>query len=84
MKDTDTEMLARKGAAQVRSLNFKRLLKAGILHTKFMLVDNTHFLVGSANFDWRALTQVRCYLIVQVFIKLLKKNEISFTKFTDT
>lgn len=59
-KDTDTQMLAKKGAAQVRSLNVNRLLHAGILHTKFMLVDGKHFLVGSANFDWRALTQVNC------------------------
>ncbi|EDV29180.1 uncharacterized protein TRIADDRAFT_18345, partial [Trichoplax adhaerens] len=58
MKDVDTQELMNKHAAQVRSINFTRLLRAGILHTKFMLVDNRHFLVGSANFDWRALTQI--------------------------
>ena len=31
----------------------------GILHTKLWLVDREHFYVGSANFDWRSLTQVR-------------------------
>jgi phospholipase D3/4 len=32
---------------------------AGILHTKLWLVDRRHFYVGSANFDWRSLTQVK-------------------------
>ena len=32
---------------------------AGILHTKMWLVDTQHFYVGSANFDWRSLTQVK-------------------------
>ena len=32
---------------------------AGILHTKMWLVDRRHFYVGSANFDWRSLTQVK-------------------------
>ncbi|EPB79928.1 phospholipase D domain protein [Ancylostoma ceylanicum] len=31
----------------------------GILHTKSWAVDGKHLYVGSANFDWRALTQVR-------------------------
>ena len=32
---------------------------AGVLHTKLWLVDGKHFYVGSANFDWRSLTQVK-------------------------
>ena len=32
---------------------------AGILHTKMWLVDRKHFYVGSNNFDWRSLTQVK-------------------------
>jgi len=55
----DTEDLQRSVGAEVRSLNFTRLVGAGILHTKLWLVDNTHFYVGSANFDWRSLTQVK-------------------------
>ena len=31
----------------------------GILHTKMWLVDRRHFYVGSANFDWRSLTQLK-------------------------
>lgn len=44
---------------QVRSLNFAALLGAGVLHTKLWLIDRTHVYVGSANMDWRALSQVK-------------------------
>ncbi len=43
----------------VRSLNFTALMGAGILHSKLWVVDRRHFYVGSANFDWRSLTQVK-------------------------
>jgi phospholipase D3/4 len=33
-------------------------LTHGVLHTKFWVVDQTHFYLGSANMDWRSLTQV--------------------------
>ncbi|VVC95240.1 unnamed protein product [Leptidea sinapis] len=55
----DTEYLVKKKAAQVRSLNFSKLLGSGVLHTKFWLIDRTHFYIGSANMDWRSLTQVK-------------------------
>ncbi|XP_045769348.1 5'-3' exonuclease PLD3-like isoform X1 [Maniola jurtina] len=57
--NVDTEYLIKKKAAQVRSLNFSKLLGGGVLHTKFWLVDRTHFYIGSANMDWRSLTQVK-------------------------
>lgn len=44
--------------AQVRTLNFKKWFGSGILHTKMWLIDRRHFYVGSANLDWRSLTQV--------------------------
>lgn len=44
---------------QVRSLNFSKLLGGGVLHTKFWIIDRTHFYIGSANMDWRSLTQVK-------------------------
>ncbi len=44
---------------QVRDVNFTRLIGAGILHTKMWIVDRKHFYLGSANLDWRALTQVK-------------------------
>jgi len=55
----DTDDLAREAGAEVRSVDFPHLLGAGILHTKLWVVDSKHFYVGSANFDWRSLTQVK-------------------------
>ncbi|XP_067680068.1 5'-3' exonuclease PLD3-like isoform X2 [Haliotis asinina] len=56
--DVDTERLAAAGA-DVRSMNFTRLVGGGVLHTKMWLVDGQHFYVGSANIDWRSYTQVK-------------------------
>nr|XP_033328815.1 phospholipase D3-like [Megalopta genalis] len=55
----DTEILAKKANAKVKSLNFAALFGAGVLHTKLWLIDRTHVYVGSANMDWRSLTQVK-------------------------
>ncbi|KAL8566112.1 hypothetical protein ACOMHN_051838 [Nucella lapillus] len=57
--NSDTDLLAKGGHAEVRTLNFTRLMGAGVLHTKFWLVDDQHFYIGSANLDWRSLTQVK-------------------------
>lgn len=54
----DTEILMKRKAAEVRSLNFAKLLGAGVLHTKLWIIDRKHFYLGSANMDWRSLTQV--------------------------
>ena len=45
---------------QVRNVSMPNLLNgsSGVLHTKFFVVDSNNFYVGSANFDWRSLTQV--------------------------
>lgn len=55
----DTKILMSSGAADVRTLDFDKLQGAGILHTKMWISDDKHFYVGSANLDWRALTQVK-------------------------
>ncbi|XP_063987276.1 5'-3' exonuclease PLD3-like isoform X3 [Diachasmimorpha longicaudata] len=57
--NVDSEYLAKKAHAEVRSLNFAGLLGGGVLHTKLWLIDRTHVYVGSANMDWRSLTQVK-------------------------
>lgn len=54
----DTEILVKRKAAEVRSVNFDKLLGGGVLHTKLWIVDDQHMYVGSANMDWRSLTQV--------------------------
>uniref|UniRef100_A0A8C2ZQP9 Phospholipase D family member 4 n=2 Tax=Cyclopterus lumpus TaxID=8103 RepID=A0A8C2ZQP9_CYCLU len=54
---TDLEILKQKGV-QVRKVNFGRLT-SGVLHSKFWIVDRKHVFIGSANMDWRALTQVK-------------------------
>uniref|UniRef100_A0A0K0EIP2 PLD phosphodiesterase domain-containing protein n=1 Tax=Strongyloides stercoralis TaxID=6248 RepID=A0A0K0EIP2_STRER len=57
--NADTIYLMSNGYANVRSLNFKNWFSGGILHTKAWIVDGKHFYVGSANQDWRSLTQVK-------------------------
>ncbi|XP_028831483.1 phospholipase D4 isoform X2 [Denticeps clupeoides] len=54
---TDLTVLKQKGA-YVREVNFKRLT-GGILHSKFWIIDRKHIYIGSANMDWRSLTQVK-------------------------
>ncbi|KAM6912551.1 5'-3' exonuclease PLD4 [Xenentodon cancila] len=54
---TDLRILKQKGV-HVRRVNFGHLTK-GVLHTKFWIVDRKHVFIGSANMDWRALTQVK-------------------------
>uniref|UniRef100_A0A1A8R275 5'-3' exonuclease PLD3 n=4 Tax=Nothobranchius TaxID=28779 RepID=A0A1A8R275_9TELE len=44
--------------ADVRTVDMKKLT-SGVLHTKFWLVDRKHLYIGSANMDWRSLTQVK-------------------------
>ncbi|CAI5696876.1 unnamed protein product [Oreochromis niloticus] len=54
---TDLEILKQKGV-HVRKVDFGRLAN-GVLHSKFWIVDRKHVFIGSANMDWRALTQVK-------------------------
>ena len=54
-------LLTRVGA-EVRSVDFTELLKSGVLHTKLWIVDGIHAYVGSANMDYRSLTQALIHL----------------------
>ncbi|XP_048580894.1 5'-3' exonuclease PLD3 [Nematostella vectensis] len=58
-QNNDTKILSKLGVAEVRNLDMKRLIDSGILHTKMWLVDKKHYYLGSANQDWRSLTQVK-------------------------
>lgn len=54
---TDLKVLQENGVL-VRVVDFGRLTK-GVLHSKFWIVDKRHVFIGSANMDWRALTEVK-------------------------
>ncbi|XP_063554300.1 5'-3' exonuclease PLD4 isoform X2 [Gorilla gorilla gorilla] len=54
---TDLQVLAARGA-HVRQVPMGRLTR-GVLHSKFWVVDGRHIYMGSANMDWRSLTQVK-------------------------
>lgn len=47
--DPDSAFLAQHGLAQVRSINWSKLVGQGILHTKLIIVDQRHVYIGSAN-----------------------------------
>lgn len=53
----DTDELVATGA-EVRGIDLQSVT-GGILHTKLWVVDKKHMYVGSANMDWRSLTQVK-------------------------
>ncbi|CAD5230842.1 unnamed protein product [Bursaphelenchus xylophilus] len=56
---SDSEDLEKLGLAEVKSLNFTHLFGHGVLHTKFWIVDETNVYIGSANMDWKSLTEVK-------------------------
>ncbi|XP_022911423.2 5'-3' exonuclease PLD3-like [Onthophagus taurus] len=58
LTSNDTNILE-ENSAEVRSVNFTQLLGGGVLHTKIWIIDDENFYIGSANMDWRALTQVK-------------------------
>lgn len=49
--------LAKRGAATRRYLNFQKVLGKGTMHSKFIVSDKRSFYLGSANLDWRSLSQ---------------------------
>lgn len=55
----DSKALQDRGVATVQDLAVTKLLGNGILHSKLWVIDSKHFYVGSANMDWRSLTQVK-------------------------
>lgn len=57
-KNEDLKLLRQNGA-QIVGVDFRRLLGSGILHTKFLISDNKTLYIGSANMDWRSLTEVK-------------------------
>lgn len=63
--------------ADIRTVNMRELT-SGVLHTKFWVVDGKHIYIGSANMDWRSLTQVHTHTRgwltrTHVTVKILNK-----------
>ncbi|KAM4627485.1 5'-3' exonuclease PLD3 [Polymixia lowei] len=54
----DDLQLLKSSGADIRTVNMRELT-SGVLHTKFWVVDKKHIYIGSANMDWRSLTQVK-------------------------
>ncbi|XP_062329630.1 5'-3' exonuclease PLD3 [Osmerus eperlanus] len=54
----DDIRLLNSSGADIRTVNMRQLT-SGVLHTKFWVVDKKHVYIGSANMDWRSLTQVK-------------------------
>uniref|UniRef100_A0A667ZUL5 5'-3' exonuclease PLD3 n=1 Tax=Myripristis murdjan TaxID=586833 RepID=A0A667ZUL5_9TELE len=54
----DNLRLLSSSGADIRTVNMRELT-SGVLHTKFWVVDKKHIYIGSANMDWRSLTQVK-------------------------
>lgn len=53
------ELEALSKVGDVKFLNMTKLLKSGVLHTKFMIADSETFYLGSSNMDWRSYTQIK-------------------------
>ncbi|EFA85148.1 phospholipase D3 [Heterostelium album PN500] len=80
----DTTNLANMGVAQVRTINWPSLVGNGILHTKMIVVDKTNAYVGSANFDWRSLAQVKeLGVVVENCKTLVEDTKIAFEQYWD-
>ncbi|XP_046910061.2 5'-3' exonuclease PLD3-like [Dermatophagoides farinae] len=57
--DNNEDLKLLQKYSKIRRVNFVRLIGAGVLHTKFIIVDRKDFYIGSANMDWRSLTHVK-------------------------
>ncbi|EYB97877.1 hypothetical protein Y032_0136g1975 [Ancylostoma ceylanicum] len=55
--NSDGIILQNNGAVHRHSINIEKVLGKGKMHSKFVISDNRHFYLGSANLDWRSLTQ---------------------------
>ncbi|CAG9529778.1 unnamed protein product, partial [Cercopithifilaria johnstoni] len=56
----DSDYFAENGYATVRNLDMPKLMDDnGVLHAKFWIVDSRHVYIGSANMDWKSLTEVK-------------------------
>ncbi|KAF7232726.1 hypothetical protein EG68_07359 [Paragonimus skrjabini miyazakii] len=57
-KDRELDAMTAAGA-RVYWIDVAKLLGQGIIHTKLWTADSKHAYLGSANMDWRSLTEVK-------------------------
>uniref|UniRef100_A0A5S6Q1J0 PLD phosphodiesterase domain-containing protein n=1 Tax=Trichuris muris TaxID=70415 RepID=A0A5S6Q1J0_TRIMR len=55
--NADGSSLESRGALELRRLHVSNEYGKGAMHSKFIVVDDKHFYLGSANLDWRSLNQ---------------------------
>ena len=48
----------------MRSIDMAELFKSGVVHTKLWIVDGVHAYIGSANMDYRSLTQALSHAVI--------------------
>lgn len=53
----DARSLQKAGLAALRKLNLQKIYNSGTMHSKFIIADGHSFYLGSANLDWRSLSQ---------------------------
>ena len=61
MDSSESTELARQNPkkVEVRDLDMGQWFGSGIMHMKMVIVDRTHTYLGSANMDWKSLSQVK-------------------------
>eukprot|EP00762_Andalucia_godoyi_P004573 ANDGO_05176.mRNA.1 Phospholipase D Z len=59
MQDPDSLQWSETGAATVVNVSFPLIYGGGVLHTKFLVADSKDLYLGSCNFDWTSLAQVK-------------------------
>ncbi|KJH48411.1 phospholipase D domain protein [Dictyocaulus viviparus] len=57
MLHTSSALKPQRSAIHRHPLDFGKLFGGGKMHSKFIISDNKHFYLGSANLDWRSLSQ---------------------------
>jgi phospholipase D3/4 len=84
VKNVDLDLLAQQNLTEIRWVDFPRLGIPGILHTKMWVVDGRHAYLGSANMDFRSLTQVKeLGLLFLNCDKLVNDLEVMFYVYWD-
>lgn len=58
-KKSESAQLAEYDTVEIRQIDMRDWYDGGIMHQKFWVFDNQDIYLGSANMDWKSLTQVK-------------------------